>query len=128
MRTKNLKEWIGKNDDDWPPPQWVYRRKFELAGECCQGPCGRKLSAADKWHLDHIKRVRDGGENRESNLQVLCEWCHGEKTAGENKAGAKANRNFARHHGYKKPRSIRVKRDGRWKFDWTLRRYFRVGD
>lgn len=93
-------EWIGKHDDQ-DPPLWVFERRWEASGGRCEG-CHRSLTAADKWDLDHVKRVRDGGENRESNLQVLCLWCHAHKTAHENKRGAKAARTFAVHHAVKK--------------------------
>lgn len=37
------------------------------------------------FHVDHIEPVSDGGHPfEESNLQVLCEDCHAEKTAEEN--------------------------------------------
>ena len=100
MRT--CPEWKGKTPDS-DPPQWVYERRFEHAEGKCE-ICGRPLSAADTWQLDHKKRVRDGGANRESNLQVACSWCHPVKTAEENKRGAKGARNFVRHHGLKKPK------------------------
>lgn len=36
-------------------------------------------------HLDHIKRLKDGGELLDpNNIQLLCEGCHIEKTAKEN--------------------------------------------
>lgn len=117
-------EWIGKNDDHWPPPSWVYRRKFEQAGEACEGPCHRKLTARDQWDLDHKVRLRDGGENREGNLQVLCKWCHGMKTSLENAAAAHANRWHAMHHGYAR-RSQRM-RDGNYKYDWKRRCYVKI--
>lgn len=38
------------------------------------------------FHVDHIQRISDGGHPfDESNLQTLCEHCHTEKTAEENR-------------------------------------------
>ena len=40
------------------------------------------------FHADHIERVGDGGHPfAETNLQTLCEFCHREKTAAENRMG-----------------------------------------
>ena len=52
-------EWDKTDKPNAVPPQWVYERKFLASGGKCEGPCGRLLGAADKWDLDHIKRVRD---------------------------------------------------------------------
>lgn len=97
---RTVKEWIAKHDDQAIPCA-VKRRKFQEAYGCCQGPCHRQLDPSDSWDLDHIKRLADGGENRESNLQVLCDWCHAKKTSFENSMGAKANRVFDRAYGIK---------------------------
>lgn len=99
---RSCPEWIGKTPDS-DPPQYVYERKFEASKGRCE-ICGRDLRGGEPFDLDHIKRVRDGGANRESNLQVACRWCHPIKTAEENKRGAKGARNFVRHHGLKKPK------------------------
>lgn len=58
-------------------------------GGRCEGPCGRKLSSADVWHLDHRVSLENGGSNSEDNLQVLCEWCHGDKTPRDRRQAAK---------------------------------------
>jgi len=40
------------------------------------------------FEVDHIERVADGGHPfEESNLQTLCEHCHRDKTAAENRTG-----------------------------------------
>ena len=117
------KEWVGKNDAVKPHRE-VYFRIFEKAnGRCtaCQIKVGIKRG---DWAADHIVRLKDGGPNRESNLQVLCTPCHLQKTGEENKLQAKANRVKARHIGVpKKPRSTWINRDGRYKYDWKAGRY-----
>ena len=42
-------------------------------GVCCY--CG-----AEAREVDHVKEVSDGGDNRPSNLQLLCDEHHREKT------------------------------------------------
>src|SRR4029079_4610253 len=103
-RVREVPEWIGRNDDVRPHTA-VYRRVFEKADGHCQ-ECGIPLFKK-AWHLDHVIRLKDGGENRESNLQALCVLCHSGKTTEENKLQAKANRNRNRHIGVKKPSSFR---------------------
>lgn len=104
---RSVKEWVGRTDDSRAPSS-VYRRKFRQAGECCQGPCHRSLGPRDSWDLDHIVRIADGGPNAETNLQVLCDWCHGKKTSFENKQGAVVNRKFNKLHGIKPQRESRL--------------------
>lgn len=94
-------EWIGKNDDEAPPPR-VRLRVYDRCKGRCQGPCHRKLGPADKWQCDHIKPLIAGGENREKNLQCLCEWCHGEKTNGEVGEKSRVAAIRERHLGIKK--------------------------
>ena len=53
---------------------------------------------ADKRAVDHKKRLKDGGENRESNLQVILADKHVEKTAEENTLGAKVTRIRLKHN------------------------------
>ena len=37
------------------------------------------------WQADHIIRIADGGEHSLENLQTLCQICHKDKTANENR-------------------------------------------
>lgn len=81
MTGRTNDEWIGSTPDSAIPPR-VRLRVWERAGGRCQAGCGRKLRPpADRWECDHIVALINGGENRESNLQVACSWCHGVKTA-----------------------------------------------
>lgn len=58
-------------------------RIFEAGGGRCAGPCGRKLFASDDWHVDHIIALENGGTDDDTNLQILCGWCHKPKTADD---------------------------------------------
>ena len=98
---RKVLEWIGKTDDSMPPPS-VRARIYDR----CEGICHiskRKLLTGDEWHLDHIKSIRNGGENRETNLAVAYGPAHREKTAQENIEGAKADRARIKHIGADEP-------------------------
>lgn len=96
---RTVKEWVGKTDDSMPPPS-VRLRIFEQHKGICH-LSGIKIQVGDKWDLDHIKALADGGENRESNLAPALKSKHIEKTTQENKSRAKAKRIAIKHHGIK---------------------------
>jgi len=102
---RKVKEWIGKTDDTMPPPS-VRLRIFEQHGGR-RRLTGKKILAGDKWDLDHIVPLADGGENRERNLAPVLHFAHQQKTTKENKARAKAKRNMTKHFGMtrQKPKS-----------------------
>jgi hypothetical protein len=77
---RSVPEWIGRNDDAPVPPR-VRVRVFRRHGERCAGPCGRALREGDAWSCDHVVAICNGGQNRESNLQPLCDWCRPAKDA-----------------------------------------------
>ncbi len=87
---RHINPWVGKTDDQMPPPD-VTARNFAKAKGCCEN-CLRKLMAGEKWARDHILPLKDGGINIETNLQILCEPCHGQKTSGENSLRAAIKR------------------------------------
>lgn len=103
---RSVPEWVGKTDDAMPPPR-VRARIFEAHGGKCHRS-GRKIMPGDKWALDHLLAIANGGANRESNLApILCDGPHQEKTAEDMKVKAKIERVRKRHLGIRKPRSIR---------------------
>lgn len=70
-------------------------RIFEACGGKC-AKCQRKLSASDSWDVDHVTALCNGGSDEDSNLQVLCDWCHGDKTADDVAQAAKGKRMAAK--------------------------------
>lgn len=100
-----VKEWVGKTDDSMPPSS-VRLRIFERDGGRCR-LTGKKILAGDKWDLDHIILLADGGENRESNLAPVLHFAHQQKTIEENKTRAKVKRNKIKQFGItrRKPKS-----------------------
>jgi 5-methylcytosine-specific restriction enzyme A len=81
MMARSVPEWIGKTDDE-PVPNRVRIRVCDRDGWKCCG-CGRPMWEGTRINTDHKIALTNGGENRESNLQTLCDWCHKEKTAGD---------------------------------------------
>lgn len=92
MRTKNLKEWVGKTPEAMPGQTVLLRLYAKQNGICACG-CGHVMNLnRDKVDCDHRIALIDGGENRESNLQLLLHRCHKAKTAEEATARSKERR------------------------------------
>ena len=70
-------EWIGRNDDS-PVPARTKARIWKRDPNCAK--CGLPTGDIRKPEFDHVVALANGGENRESNLQVLCRGCHRVKT------------------------------------------------
>ena len=97
-----VEEWIGKTPDSRPPERVVVR-VFDRASGICH-ISGRKILATDKWEVEHIKPLKAGGENRESNLAPALVEPHKKKTAEERKITAKISRTRKKHIGVTKKR------------------------
>lgn len=98
-RGRSVTEWIGKTPDS-RPPKAVRLRIFER----CNGIChisDVKILPGDEWDVEHIKRLDDGGENRESNMAPALKAPHRKKTGEENSRGKKADRAKMKHLGIK---------------------------
>jgi 5-methylcytosine-specific restriction protein A len=96
---RSTEEWIGKTADSVPPPRVQLRVLSRQEGKCAL--TGVEIRDGDPTDCDHIRRLADGGENRESNLQIVLRKPHQEKTAKENRDGARANRIKAKGRGMK---------------------------
>jgi 5-methylcytosine-specific restriction endonuclease McrA len=59
--------------------------------------CTRKIPHSDDWDLDHVIPLSRGGTNDDHNMQVLCSWCHGDKTSDDTSGAAKDKRVYAQH-------------------------------
>jgi 5-methylcytosine-specific restriction protein A len=94
---RTVDEWIGKTDDTRPPPR-VRVRVFErYEGRCYLS--GRKIMGGEKWELEHVKALTNGGENRESNLAPALVAPHREKTKDDLAEKSKVYRMKAKHLG-----------------------------
>lgn len=94
---RSVAEWHGKTDDTPIPTRVKLRVYGRYKGRCAI--CGGKVLPAE---YDHIERLKDGGENRERNIQLLCRPCHAAKSAQEQTEGAKVDRIKAKHIGVSK--------------------------
>lgn len=101
---RELPEWIGKTDNSRIPDR-VRVRKFLQADGRCQW-CERRIASGEVWHLDHRVALVNGGNHREGNLQVLCQWCHGGKTRKDVAEKSKTERKRRANLGVKRQRSI----------------------
>lgn len=106
-------EWIGKTPDSQVPPR-VRVRIFEREKGICH-ISGRKIMPGDRWDLDHIVALCNGGLNIESNLAPALRDRHRGKTAIDVKLKAKVARIRKRHLGLKKPSRFFGSRDSGWK-------------
>ena len=96
---------------------------FLAAGGRCAG-CGWRIQPGQRWDLDHIRPLSEGGSNADCNLQVLCRTCHGVKSSSEHTRTAQARRRKLRHLGAaRSSRPLQGGRRTRWKrgLDGTVR-------
>lgn len=114
LKGRAVEEWIGKNADT-PVPDHVKVRIFLRQSRRC-ALTGRRFIAGEVLVADHKVRLKDGGENRESNIQIVLEKPHREKTAEENAQGARELRIQKKHFGVRRPKQkIRSRGfEGRW--------------
>lgn len=102
---RSVPEWIGKTDDAKVPPR-VRLRIFEREGGICH-LSKRKIQPGEKWELDHIVALINGGEHRESNLAPALVQPHREKTRQDVAAKAKSARVRSKHLGIRKAPTMR---------------------
>lgn len=123
VEARSVAEWIGRGPDDPVPPR-VRLRVFDRAKGCCQ-ICTRKIRSGERWVADHIKAIINGGENRERNLQLICDWCDRKvKTPADSAEKAKTYAKRCADLGLKqrkgrpmpgtKASGIKQKLDGTW--------------
>lgn len=113
--SRAVPEWIGKTDDTPVPPR-VRLRVFEAKDGKCHS-CGRKIRPGERWTCEHLVALINKGQNRESNLDVTCDWCLPAKNAADVREKSHVRKRQARNIGIKKPRTMT-----RWRrFDGTIR-------
>lgn len=97
LHGRSIEEWVGRNPDT-PCPLYVQARILLRQSRKC-ALTGTKIRPGDKTNADHKKRLKDGGLNVESNIQIILERPHIEKTAQENSDGSKEDRVRRKHLG-----------------------------
>jgi 5-methylcytosine-specific restriction endonuclease McrA len=98
-----VKEWIGRRPEAQPPPRVKLRIWWRQGGRCAE--CRREVYARDKPQFDHVVALVNGGEHRESNLRMLCGWCHGQKTRADVREKARVAARAKSHFGLRSKRS-----------------------
>ena len=83
------KPWHSDNEHRRLSGRALQQARLELFS---REPLCRKCKANGRTSVatqrDHIIPLAEGGTEEDSNIQALCEPCHGEKTAEEAKRGA----------------------------------------
>ena len=107
-------EWIGKTPNATPPMRVKLRVWDRCIGRCIE--CSRKLLPGMVQEYDHIVAIINGGENKESNLQLLCEICHLHKTGADVAEKSMIYEKRLKHTGIKKSRgSFATNKSGKFK-------------
>jgi 5-methylcytosine-specific restriction endonuclease McrA len=70
---RSTSAWVGKTDDSVIPPRVRLRVWERCEGRCHK--CQRKIPVGDKWILEHLIALINGGANAEPNLCLTCSWC-----------------------------------------------------
>ena len=112
---RSLPEWIGATDDT-PIPARVKVRVFEMGGGRCVS-CTLDIRGGLAPAYDHIRSIINGGENRESNIQLLCVPCHLVKTMADIKEKSRVYHKKAKHIGLKlkQGRPFPGSKNSKWK-------------
>lgn len=99
-RAAKLKIWVGETDDQ-RAPKYVRDRLKQKFPNC--NICGRKIEAAEKMALDHVKALINGGANSEANLRPVHQSCHVDKTAQDVAEKVKIAKMRQKHNGIVDP-------------------------
>lgn len=100
---RSTPEWIGRTDDAMPPRSVFDRLWDKQDGK--DAITGLPFTSKDRIVRDHIVPLADGGENRESNLQLITVETHKVKTGAEATERGKTRRIHERARGYERKSS-----------------------
>lgn len=101
---RSTQEWIGKTDDQRVPDYVRLRIFIKRDGRC--HITGRKIASGDKWDLEHVIALCNGGQHRESNMAPALVAPHKIKTRADRDEKKRTDSLRRRHIGIKKPRTI----------------------
>jgi hypothetical protein len=93
-------EWIGATPDSAIPPRVRLRLADHDKWKCRK--CARPLALGKTLNTDHVIALVNGGENRERNLQSLCDWCHKHKTRADVALKSATYKTRKRHYGVRR--------------------------
>jgi 5-methylcytosine-specific restriction protein A len=111
---REVPEWVGRTPDSDPPKRVKDRIVKRQLGRCAG--CNEQFGAARQPEFDHCHAIINGGENRETNIQALCPFCHAPKTKVDVAIKSKDARVRGKHLGLEAKRSsFPTARKGKWK-------------
>lgn len=96
-------EWIAKTDDAAIPPRVKDRIARAAEDRCVR--CHREIGGKLRPEFDHATPLILGGQHRESNLQLLCNECHGLKTKLDVKLKSRVAKSRKKRLGFEKKTS-----------------------
>ncbi len=83
-------------------------------GSCCI--CGGKIDGTrDKWIIEHLTPLADGGEDCDDNCAPAHEACARPKTSKEASTRSRHRKAAERHYGAKERTSFATNRAGKYK-------------
>ena len=96
---RSVDEWVGKTPDAKIPPRVRLRVWERCEGKCHK--CRRKIPVGDRWILEHLVAIINGGANAEPNLCLTCSWCKPIKDAED---VAEKSKTYAKRSAHILPR------------------------
>lgn len=102
---QTVPEWIAKNDNEAIPPR-VKLRIFQKFNKRCAG-CTLLIVGKLRPEYDHVSALINGGQHRESNIQLLCSACHKVKTRTDIAEKSDAYRKQLNAAGIRKPSRLK---------------------
>lgn len=111
--SRSVELWIGKTDDTPAPPRVRLRVWERCEGKCHR--CSRKIRAGERWTLEHLIALINGGRNAEDNLCLTCCNCTPIKNAEDVAEKAKVYAIRSKHVGIRKRSTFPGSRDSNWK-------------
>lgn len=96
---RTVKPWVGRSDNSKPSPK-VRQRIFDAQGGKCH-VCTLNIEPTDKWDLDHVIAIINGGDNAEHNLKPAHWHCHQDKTKRDVAEKSKVAKVRQKHLGIK---------------------------
>ena len=99
---RSVKEWVGATPDTPVPPRVKLRVLKRYRYRCYLSKI--EIKPGDKWDVDHVLAIINGGENRESNLAPALKVKHVEKTKVDLSIKAKRDKSHKKRFGITKPK------------------------
>jgi CRISPR/Cas system Type II protein with McrA/HNH and RuvC-like nuclease domain len=115
LTPRAVKPWVGRRPESMPGQIVLLRLYSKQDGKCACG-CGMVMNLErDEIDVDHVVPLIDGGENVESNLQLLLREHHRTKTKAEATARSYERQHKAKAFRHMDKPSFQTNRTGKFK-------------